>query len=212
MLDAKKNIGFFGGSFDPIHNGHINLVFELMEKCHLDEVWFSPVFVSPHKLQFYPIGTVKRRLEMLHLALDGIKEFKILDEEIKTERPSYTIKIFRKLIERRENKNFTFHLLLAEDVAMDLDRWKEAEALLDLIPVLIGSRLENKKSIFSNNQKLNQLITNGLVKTNLMDISSSDLRMRLSNRLFCGHLMPAKVLDYIYTHKLYFHVSDDSKN
>jgi len=166
----KKSVGFFGGSFDPIHFGHITLAVQLMESHKLDEILFCPAFCSPFKKSTPPVASGKHRLAMLKLALD-IPQFKITTIELDQAGPSYTIDTIRALqIEG-------VRLILSEEAAAHLSKWKDTEQLLRLAPPLIGPRE--------------------------VPISSTDIRARLKKKLYCGHLVPAKVLEYIHKHRLY---------
>src|SRR5258708_1282967 len=89
----KKNIGFFGGTFDPIHFGHLELAISLLEKYALDEVWFSPAYLSPFKKETK--ATPEQRKTLALLAISDIPHFKLVDWELKSESPSYTIDSIR---------------------------------------------------------------------------------------------------------------------
>ena len=170
ISSIRKNIGFFGGSFDPIHFGHISLAVHLMEAHHLEEVLFCPAFCSPFKTANPPLASPEHRLAMLKLALE-LPQFKITTIELDQKKPAYTIDTIRALSIRG------IRLLLSEETAEHLNRWKETEDLVRLAPPLIGPREA--------------------------PISSTDIRDRLKKKLYCGHLVPAKVLEYIRLHKLY---------
>jgi nicotinate-nucleotide adenylyltransferase len=125
--------GFFGGSFDPIHFGHISLAVRLLEEHKLEEILFCPAFYSPFKTRVPPVASSKDRLEMLKLALDHPK-FKIVTLELERGGPSYTIDTIRAL------KMQGLRLILSEESAAFFSKWKEAEELVRLAPPLIGSR------------------------------------------------------------------------
>lgn len=130
-----KTVGFFGGSFDPIHFGHLSLARHLMEVHNLDEVLFCPAFCSPFKTKNPPFASGFHRLEMLKLALD-LPQFKICDWEIRQEGASYTIDTIRAL----QTEGVQFKLLLSEESALHLDQWKGIEELLTLADLLKGPR------------------------------------------------------------------------
>jgi nicotinate-nucleotide adenylyltransferase len=199
-----KRIGLYGGTFDPVHYGHINLALELKEKCDLSEVWFIPASKSP--LRVKDSASPAHRCHMVSLALESITGFSVRTDEIFRDGLSYTIDTVRTLL--FQNPENHFFLLLGEDVLFEFPLWKEYEELIKLIPLLIGCRrdLEIKKKIvsLSLNHTLKEAILKGLVETNLMDISASRVRERLKKKLYCGHLIPPKVLDYIYENQLYF--------
>ena len=163
-------IGFFGGSFDPIHFGHITLAVHILETHQLKEILFCPAFCSPFKSGSPPHASAEHRLAMLKLALDH-PQFKITTIELDRGGPSYTIDTLRAL----QIKGL--RLILSNEAAAHLNKWKETEELLKLAPPLIGPR------------------ENG--------ISSTEIRARLKQKLYCGHLIPAKTLEYIKKNNIY---------
>lgn len=201
-----KKIGLYGGTFNPFHFGHLNLAFEILEIKNLDEVWLIPTRVSPLRTD-EPLIDVQHRLNMLSLALEGISHFKICEIELKRTGPSYTIDTVKEI--QKAYPEEIFFLILGEDAVCRFQEWKEIHELSRLIPFLIGSRpgfnLETElKKLFELDRELLQAILKGLVPTKQMEICSTDLRQRLEKRLYCGHLIPAKTLDYIYENQLYF--------
>lgn len=167
-----KTVGFFGGSFDPIHFGHIALAIELMEAHKLDEVLFCPAFCSPFKQDRPPKASAEERLHILKLALE-IPQFKISTLELDRKGPSYTIDTLREL----KQENVHLRLLLSDEAASGFKKWKEPEEIAKIAPLCIGKRK--------------------------IEISSTEIRERLKNNLYCGHLVPAKALDYIVRNRVY---------
>ena len=167
-----RKVGFFGGSFDPIHFGHISLALCLLEKYNLDRILFCPAAVSPFKTGSPPVASGKDRVEMLKLALDH-PQFKISTIELDRGGTSFTIDTICEL-----SKEYELNLLLSDEAAAGgLEKWKESEALQKMAPPLIGARSR--------------------------EISSTGIRKRLSKKLYCGHLVPLKALDYIQANQLY---------
>jgi nicotinate-nucleotide adenylyltransferase len=201
-----KKIGLLGGSFDPIHFGHLNLALELMEKRGLDEIWFIPAKVNPHKSLEEPISEA-HRLMMLGLALEEINcfnlsRFKIDETEIHRDAPSYTIDTLRILI--AQHPTTQFYLLLGQDCMAGFSRWHLPEEIIALVPLLIGSRSGTWNiDEFECSSRIKSAIKEGVTVTRLMDISSTTLRQRLAQGLYCGHLIPHRVLHYIYENGLY---------
>ena len=128
----KKSVGLFGGSFDPIHFGHINLAIQLMEIHQLDEVIWMPAYCSPFKTSTPPHASPEDRAAMLKAALEGIPRFRISTLEIERNGPSYTIDTVRAL----SSENASLRLLLSEEAAAHFNQWKEAGELLRLAPPL----------------------------------------------------------------------------
>jgi len=198
-----KKIGFFGGTFDPIHFGHINLALSLLEKHQLEEVIFCPAFVSPHKTDAPPVASPEERLQMVERALAPISAFTLSRREVERGGISFTVDTIRELRSRRSKEERLF-LILGEDALAKLDRWKEIGELLALAPPLIGGRGEEVAlSSLSLPPLMAQAVKEGWTEIPMMVMSSTFLRERLKKRVYCGHLVPAEVLDFIYEHKLY---------
>ncbi|MEN9655005.1 MAG: hypothetical protein RL235_1117 [Chlamydiota bacterium] len=186
----KKQVGFFGGTFDPIHFGHINLALEMVELCGLDEVLFCPAFCSPFKMATPPIAEAKDRLEMVRLGIEGVPRCKVSAIEVERQGPSFTIDTIRALY--REDPKVQYRLILGEEAMHDLDHWKEAQELLRLAPPIFGAR---RSASAERNHRVTAI--------RRIDISSTDIRTRISLGLYCGHLVPEQVLAYIAEKHLY---------
>lgn len=195
-------IGFFGGTFDPIHHGHLNLAIEILEKKKLDRIFFCPANRSPEKKEAQPVVSAEDRFAMLTLALEPIPAFSPLDWEIKRPGLSYTIDTLRML--KAEYPKAELHLIFGEDILAGLHAWKDVEALLQLAPPLVGLRHFELSSEILLPPALLSLVRAGLTHIPLLDISSTQLRKRLKERKYCGHLVPSKVLDYIVENRLYY--------
>lgn len=194
----KRKIGFFGGSFDPIHFGHLNLALEIKEKKALDEVIFCPAFVNPNKQPNKKGATIDQKLQMVKLAIDGIDHFRVSDIEAKQKGISYTVNTLETLV--NDNKDCEFFLILGLDTARDFANWKEPERILSLAKPVIGLRDFNS---LEENSKYYSLFKKGVIKTTLLDISSTEIRKRIQLNLYIRHLVPSKVVDFIYQHHLY---------
>ncbi len=192
----KKKIGIFGGTFDPIHFGHLNCAITIREQCGLDEVVFIPCHQSPLRTrEAYAAGA--HRMEMVKRAIEGIAGFSVSDVEMNRKPPSYMIDTLHLLPDAE------YFLILGEDALLNFQRWKEPEEIVKKVSILIASRDSDQKDI--NYLKMPLFLKERVrfIKTPLFDISSTQIRDRLSKKLYCGHLVPAKVLDYIYENLLY---------
>ncbi|MCB1107010.1 MAG: nicotinate (nicotinamide) nucleotide adenylyltransferase [Chlamydiia bacterium] len=192
-----KKIGFFGGSFDPIHLGHLNLALRIMELKGLDQVLFCPAHISPTKGEAPPIAPPNHRLNMLQLALEDVPGCDPYDGEIERPPPSYTVDTLIGL-------KGELYLIVAEDTAYGFGAWKEIEKVLEMAPPLIGTRYGfDKKKLSTLPETIRLKVEEGMCQIPAMDISSTEVRERLKKRLYCGHLVQGKVLDYIHQNTIY---------
>lgn len=190
-----KKIGIFGGTFNPVHFGHIHLALALKESAGLDEVYFSPNFQSPFEEKSSFTLPAKHRLEMLNIALKEISGFFVTDYEILKKDLSFTIDLVKHVKNNFCLPEDELYLLLGDDLMAKFHLWKDVEELVSLARPLVGSRkVERKEEGLFNELK---------VEVPLMEISSSQIRERFKKGLYVGHLVPQKVLDYIYLNKLY---------
>lgn len=201
----RKRVGLLGGTFNPIHFGHLNLALEIQEKRDLEEVWFIPSLLSPLRTHEALISP-EHRLNMLALALGPVPGFQICPVELERPPPSYTIDTIKEIVSLYPEP--LFHLILGEDSLIRFQEWKEPDEIVRLLPLLIGSRrhseLESRFPSLGLSQEITEAIRKGLVATRQLEISASEVRERLKKRLYCGHFLPLKVLDYICANQLYF--------
>lgn len=208
----KKKVGIYGGSFDPVHQGHLNVAAEMMEIHHLDQIWFCPTSSNPLK-SAAPITEPQHRLNMLQLAIEGAPKFHVIDLEIFLPGPAYTIDTLEALI-KQWGEQFTFSLIIGKDSAKEFFRWRSPEKIVSLVPLLVASRMDTSfkegpsgsvdtKSCIAGSPTVLAAIDKGMTSIRRMDITSTELRNRLHAGRYCGHLMQRKVLDYIAAHRLY---------
>lgn len=197
----QKRIGLLGGTFNPIHLGHLNLAMELKEKRQLDEVWFIPAHINPHKA-LIPPASIEHRLKMLQLAIGDFPNFTINECELRRSPPSYTIDTIRALL--ADEPGHAFFWLMGEDNLSNFAQWHQPEEIVKLVPLLIGCRfLEMSSQHIFKNPLIEEAVKKGFTKTRMMDISSTELRLRLSQNLYCGHLIPPEIRHYIQKNHLY---------
>lgn len=201
----EKRIGLLGGTFDPIHIGHLNLAFELAEKRQLDEVWFIPAHINPLKTRLTS-ASIEHRMAMVQAAIQDIPQFHLKDTEARRPPPSYTIDTIRILLAQEAGNPIPhqFFLLMGEDALAGFLEWRMPEEIVSLASLLIGSRtgswsVKGGKS----SDSIREAIQIGMTPTRLMDISATDIRSRLANHLYCSHLIPSSVMQYIHEKELY---------
>lgn len=187
---SPKKVGLFGGSFDPIHLGHLTLAISLLEVHHLDEVIFSPAFCSPFKTQTPPQVFAQHRLEMVRLAICEVPQFSLWEKECLTPQRSFTIDTVREIL--KERQEIELHLLFSEETLCRFPEWKDYEELEKLAPPLVG--------VFSSPL---QNCPYPCTQIPYLEISSTAIRKRLSQGLYCGHLLKSSVFQYIQTQGLY---------
>lgn len=200
----KRMIGLYGGTFDPIHVGHLNLALSVMEARQLEEVWFCPVWLSPHKLDRTPPVPAEHRLEMVRLALEDVPHCKVIDHEVKLGKPSYTLDTIDTLQKQYPDKNFC--LIVGDDAIPGFFRWHRPEEIVKKVPVLIGSRKPEllKWDQLVADPMIAEKLKRGITPTPIIDVSSTLLRKWLAEGKYCAHLIPSKVMDYIQGNKLYY--------
>lgn len=201
-----KKIGIYGGSFDPIHHGHINLAVEMIEAHQLDEVQFCPSFINPNKIRG-SAASANQRLDMLNLAIADEPKFRVLDLELCREGPSYTIDTLHELMASQAGRPDPDHffLIIGDDAAQHFYRWRQPEEIVKLATLLVGRRSLSSacNDLKGSSAPLIEAVHKGLTLTRILEISSSEIRKRLAKRQYCGHLVHSKVLDYIRLHHLY---------
>lgn len=202
-----RAIGILGGSFDPIHLGHLSLALEVLEKHKLDEVWLCPASKNPLKSQNTLVSD-EDRLEMVRLAIRGIPGLKCKEIELQRPPPSYTIDTLEAFYQEsiEQNKPTKFYLILGEDSAETFFDWKQPEDILKLATIIVGQRNINKKvniakelNCGNENCSMNYKIS----LTRYIEISSTEIRARIQAGLHVEHLLPWPVWKYIKRKKLY---------
>lgn len=197
--------GLFGGTFDPPHWGHINLALELMEKRELNEVWFLPAHLNPHKADTRP-ASFAQRLEMVKLAIQDIPAFTVKAVEGERPPPSYTIDTIHACLAlaAQDPVPRQFYWLMGADSMANFNRWYQYEEIVRLVPLLIGARWSHlPPEITEDHSLLRTALQDGFTQTRLLDIDSTEVRRRLIENLYCGHLVPSQVMAYIQQEGLY---------
>ncbi len=121
-------IGLMGGSFDPMHSGHLRAAEEISERLALDEVVFIPTFVSPHKSS-ETMADSSHRLNMLNLSVRGNPRFKVSDMELRREPPSYTIDTLRSL--NKSSPQNEYYFIMGSELFAEIETWKDFTELFN---------------------------------------------------------------------------------
>jgi nicotinate-nucleotide adenylyltransferase len=197
-------IGLFGGTFDPVHLGHLILAEQSREQASLDQVWFLPAARPPHKLD-NELTPFAQRVEMLSLAIACHASFHIETIEKDRPGPSYTIETIRLLQDLHPNQDW--HLLIGADTLADLPHWRQPIEILNQVKLLIMARPGSQIDLAGLRSSLGMTDSNWprhqVIETPLIDIASSDLRHRASLGLSLRYFVPRAVETYILEKKLY---------
>lgn len=188
-----KVIGIFGGSFNPVHNGHIMLAQYLAQHSHLDEVWLTLSPQNPLKISNSLLDD-NHRLAMLNLAIERYPLLKVCDIELEMPRPSYTINTLDEL--SRRYPDYRFNVVIGGDNWNIIDRWKDYRRIINEYGVVIYPRPGYELSSTNNSNVV-------VVEAPLADISSTEIREAFANGKEARHLIPQKVAEYIIKHDLY---------
>lgn len=186
--------GIYGGSFDPLHNGHISLARQALQKIGLDEVW---LIVSPHN----PLKKQENltddhlRLEMARLALADEPQLVVSDYEFHLPRPSYMWNTLEQI--QQDEPERELYLLIGEDNWENFDQWYRHEDILKKYHIVVYPRETNTNKPHRRHRHLRYL------RAKLMPVSSTMIREKVRNGESIEGLVPAKIADFIEQYHLY---------
>ena len=191
-------IGILGGSFDPIHNGHLHMAQCAYEQYALDEVWLIPNGHAPHKDETKMADTA-HRLNMCRLVADMYDFIQVNDIEILSEESSYTYLTLQKLT--NQYPEYEFYFIMGADSLDYFDKWRNPQIITSLCKILVVNRDEfSQTDIVAKIQRINAIFPADIhiVNCQKYDVSSTEIRAgyKLEN------LLPT-VKDYILEHHLY---------
>lgn len=198
-------IGVFGGTFDPVHYGHLLLAECCREQCRLDQVWFLPAAVPPHK-QHGALTPAEHRIAMLELAIGGHEPFVINRLEIDRGGVSYTVDTLTALAQQQPDAKWFF--LMGGDSLADLPGWREPARICELATLVVVARPHAPPPDFGPlagivpAERIEHMRQH-VVLMPLVDLSSTDLRHRVSQGQSIRYRTPRAVEMYIQTHGLY---------
>lgn len=199
-----KKIGVFGGTFDPIHTGHLILAEQAREESGLDEIIFMPAKHSPYKV-FKRTTPGEDRYKMVALAIEDNETFKVSDLELNGPEISYTVDTLDKLRELHEPDDILY-FICGTDAFMGMSGWKNRERLLDEYRIVVGTRPGYmEKEIDDAILQLTENYGANIKKVAMpkLEISSTDIKKRLEKDTSIRYLVPDKVLAYIKEKQLY---------
>ena len=198
-------IGVFGGSFDPVHLGHLLMAEICREHCQLDELRWVPAAVPPHK-QNQSRAADTHRVEMLGLAIGAHPSFRVWDIELQRGGVSYTVDTLEALHAERPDDELFF--LMGGDSLDDLPNWKTPGRICELATLAVAARSGSSTvqfdvlEEFTTEQRRSDFEDN-VVPMPLIEISSSEIRRRVADGLSIRYQTPRAVEAYIEAHGLY---------
>lgn len=195
--------GIFGGTFNPVHKGHIMLAEYCMESVGLDRIIMIPTAVPPHKIS-KNLASENDRLNMCKLACRGKENFFVSDIEIKRQGKSYTYETLTQLKEIYPDDHL--YTIMGADMFLTLDRWKNPKIIFEKSSIITIPRDEENKLELENfyNKVLKAMGASSIILPNpVMSVSSTFIRENLDNFNLISDMLDKGVYDYIIKNNLY---------
>lgn len=191
---SAMNIGILGGSFNPVHIGHLMLASYMQQFAGFDEVWLTLSPLNPLKADSTELIPDIMRLKMLEIAIGNAKGLNVCDYELSMPRPSYTINTLRYLQKRYPRRNFK--IIIGSDNWKVFDKWKDAEAIKSDFGVMVYPR---------PGYPVGAIYDDGvdLVNAPVADISSTFIRKAIARGKDMSFFLPHGVSDFIKQNNLY---------
>ncbi len=189
-----SKVGIFGGTFDPIHHGHLITAQSVREIRDLDKIIFIPSFISPHKADVNS-ASPEHRMNMLKLAAEEVDFFEVSDYEIRKEGISYTIDTLKEFRKKYDELEF----IIGYDNIFKFHTWKNPDEIMKITKILV---LKRKSSLPPPHE--DKYVKSALfVETRGIEISATDIREKVMQGMPIHYLVPEKVKEYIYNFNLY---------
>ena len=193
--------GIYGGSFNPVHNGHIHLAQTALKEFQLDRIFFVPCRISPHRYDGEYVSG-RDRLEMLRLACSGNEKFQVSGYELRNERTSYSIYTVNHF--RRKFPDDELYLLVGSDMLMSFETWYRFEEILKNVTLAVISRNEGDRDmLLSKAEKLSEYGRIIIGKSAPLVVSSTEIRKKIAKNENCSCYLDKNVVQYIKSENLY---------
>lgn len=192
----RKAIGLFGGTFDPVHNGHLAIAESFLASDYISELWILLTPFPPHK-ESETQSDYQLRYQMLTMMFDGLKKVTISTIENDLPKPSYTLQTLHHL--KKSHSENDFYLCIGEDSLMNFHKWKSYQEILKLVELLVAKRPNFDHS--EVDQGILDKTT--FVDHKPVDISSSEIRIKIQNHKTVKDLIPKSLETFISKHGLY---------
>lgn len=200
----RKKIGIMGGTFDPIHVGHLILAETAYEQYGLHQVWFMPSGNPPHKRNRAGRASDEQRIAMVNLAIEGNPHFALSLEDMQPDGYSYTYLLLERLLAKNQDADFYF--IIGGDSLFDFDTWREPSKICKMAKLLVAGRDQvSKQKIEEQMYVLTQRYGGTFLPLDVpnLDISSNMLRQRTKEEKSIRYYVPDSVDSYIKEEKLY---------
>lgn len=188
-VSSKLRTGIFGGSFNPIHHGHVALARHILQQASLDEIWFMVSPLNPFKAASTDLLADDLRLKLTRHALEGEPGLVASDYEFHLPKPSYTWNTLRSLSADYTDRSFV--LIIGADNWLAFDKWAEPQYILDHYDIVVYPR----QGFPIDEATLPQGVR--LVNTPLYNISSTDIRHRISMGQSISKLVPESIIELV---------------
>jgi len=185
-------IGLLGGSFNPVHNGHLAIALEVLSRLELDRVWFVPAGIPPHKSseELLPFTL---RCKLIKDAIENFPHFELIEKDYRPGKKSYTFDLIEYL--RSEFPEVEFNFIIGDDIVPQLMTWYRFSELLEIVKFVVVSR-KNRDNSWENLDYIDKLI---FLKTDIIEVSSSDIRRKIKNGHNISSMVPQNVWEYFQT-------------
>lgn len=202
MQTRRRKIGILGGTFNPVHLGHLALARAAAHHFRLDEVWFVPCSHPPHK-KAPNLASGRDRLAMLKLALQNEPRFRVKDIEIRRRGISYSVDTLRAF--QKDNPDVDFYFVIGADMLPGLRTWRHIDELFKRCRFLVMQRPGTacNASLAKLPPSYRRELRKGFFTGPQLDISSSEVRRRVRQGLSIEHLVPDPIMRYIASRGLY---------
>lgn len=198
-----KKVGLFGGTFDPIHNGHLNIAYEALYNLFLDEVVFIPAGNPPHKSS-KEITDGSLRYELVSVATKNESKFSVSDYEIRKQSRSYTYETINHI--KGIHADYSIYLIIGSDCFLDIEKWKGAKEIFHNASLAVFGRDGISFNILKEHKLYLQKKYNiniSLLKTPIVEVSSTIIREKVKKDESISYLVPFEVKELINSKKLY---------
>lgn len=204
LFYPRKKVGILGGTFNPIHNGHLNMALTVLCEFNLDTVMLMPGANPPHKRNDKDIAPTRARFEMVALAVLGCQGLAVTPIELMRDGYSYTSDTMTELIDK--NPRTDYYFIIGSDSLFDLEQWHDFKKLFKLTKFICVRRMEHDKLSVAARAAYLKEKYNADISISAYDglyISSTYIRERIAEGKSIDEFVPAAVRDYIYDTGLY---------